>query len=224
MPRSYLSDEPGVRRGHRHKWDAIDQFYSRASTLRDLGHPVDKIEILILGGTWSEYPIPYQVEFIRDIYWSANTFFDGKLDYKSKRKPSSLGEEQRINASRDNKVRIIGLTLETRPDTITVSEIERMRNYGCTRLQIGIQHTNNRILEKINRGCTNEDAIRAVRLLKNSGFKVCQPAIISAYFRSSNCFLISLAVIVTIMTLNFVCVFVDRFPFNARFTWLHSRM
>eukprot|EP01084_Bolivina_argentea_P027714 51495_1 len=170
MPRSYLSDEPGVRRGHRHKWDAIDQFYSRATTLRDLGHPVDKIEILILGGTWSEYPIPYQEQFIRDIYWSANTFFDGCVEFKNKRKSVSLLEEQKINEN--TKCRIIGLTLETRPDTITVSEIERMRYYGCTRLQIGIQHTNNKILDKINRGCTNEDAIEAVRLLKNSAFKI----------------------------------------------------
>ena len=172
MPRSYLSDEPGVRRGARHKWDAIDQFYSRASTLRDLGHPVDKIEILILGGTWSEYPIPYQEEFLRDIYWSANTFYDGNIEFKNKRKALSLIEEQNINDDINNKCRIIGLTLETRPDTITVEEIERMRYYGCTRLQIGIQHTNNMILKKINRGCYNEDAIKAVRLLKNSGFKI----------------------------------------------------
>jgi len=97
MPRSYLSDEPGVRRGKRNDWDAIDQFYSRARTLCDLGHPVDKIEVLILGGTWSEYPRPYQKEFIRDVYWSANTFFDGALDYASKRKPLSLSAEQRMN-------------------------------------------------------------------------------------------------------------------------------
>eukprot|EP01083_Nonionella_stella_P299502 1017528_1 len=172
MPRSYLSDEPGVRRGARHKWDAVDQFYSRASTLRDLGHPIDKIEILVLGGTWSEYPIPYQNEFLRDIYWSANTFFDGHLDFNSKRQALSLTEEQNINASICNKCRIIGVTLETRPDTIDVAEIRRMRHYGCTRLQLGIQHTDNAVLEKINRGCTNEDAIKAVRLLKNCGFKI----------------------------------------------------
>ena len=172
MPRSYLSDEPGVRRGVRHKWDAIDQFYSRCSTLRDLGHPIDKIEVLILGGTWSEYPVPFQEQFLRDIYWSANTFYDGNTDFQSKRRPHSLLEEQSINDSISSKCRIIGLTLETRPDTIDVAEIQRMRYYGCTRLQIGVQHTDDSVLEKINRGCTNADAVRAVRLLKNSGFKI----------------------------------------------------
>merc|ERR1712048_1078637 len=77
-----------------------------------------------------------------------------------------------MNAGKEAKVRIIGLTLETRPDTITVAEIERMRGYGCTRLQIGIQHTDNRILSQINRGCTNERAVASVRLLKNCGFKI----------------------------------------------------
>ena len=73
MPRSYLSDEPGVRRGNRHNWDPIDQFYSRASTLKNIGHPIDKIEILVLGGTWSEYPLNIKKNFITYIL-EANTF------------------------------------------------------------------------------------------------------------------------------------------------------
>ena len=76
-------------------WDPISQFYSRASTLRDIGHPVDKIEILVLGGTWSEYPPEYQYQFLRDIYWSANTFHDNS----TKRKRLSLHEEQSMTES-----------------------------------------------------------------------------------------------------------------------------
>mmetsp|Transcript_16064 Transcript_16064/g.24208 ORF Transcript_16064/g.24208 Transcript_16064/m.24208 type:complete len:528 (-) Transcript_16064:41-1624(-) len=165
LPRSYLSDEPGVQRGKKHGWNPVHQFVARAWTHHVNGHPVDKIEILVLGGTWSEYPHEYQETFLRDIFYAANTFYDEK-----KRQPKSLREEQKINES--TKCRIIGITLETRPDSITPAEIRRMRMYGCTRVQIGIQHTNDRILKVINRGCTNADAIRSTRLLKDAGYKI----------------------------------------------------
>ena len=97
------------------------------------------------GGTWSEYPHEYQEEFLRDCFYSANTFFD-----KNKRTRKTLFEEQKINES--TQCRIIGVTLETRPDSIDFNELKRLRNYGCTRMQIGIQHTDNEILKKINRG------------------------------------------------------------------------
>mmetsp|Transcript_39758 Transcript_39758/g.64695 ORF Transcript_39758/g.64695 Transcript_39758/m.64695 type:complete len:678 (+) Transcript_39758:113-2146(+) len=166
LPRSYLSNEPGVRRGKRHSWEPVDQFYARAWTHYLNGHPIDKIEILVLGGTWSEYPQEYQEEFLRDIFWSANTFFD----VPPKRKPLSLPEEQKINET--TRARIIGLTLETRPDTIDEHEIRRFRYYGCTRVQVGIQHTDDGILKLINRGCYTKDAIKATKLLKDAGFKI----------------------------------------------------
>uniref|UniRef100_A0A6V3IDZ8 tRNA carboxymethyluridine synthase n=2 Tax=Lotharella globosa TaxID=91324 RepID=A0A6V3IDZ8_9EUKA len=166
LPRSYLSNEPGVRRGKRHGWDPEDQFYARAWTHYLNGHPIDKIEILVLGGTWSEYPRQYQEEFLRDIFWCANVFFDEH----PKRAKLSLPEEQKINEKA--RARIIGLTLETRPDTIDEEEIKRLRYYGCTRVQVGIQHTDDEILKKINRGCYTKDAIKAVRLLKDAGFKI----------------------------------------------------
>jgi len=166
LPRSYLSEEPGVARGKRHRWDPVDQFYARAWTHRINGHPVDKIELLVLGGTWSEYPHQYQEQFLRDIFWSANTFYDGA----PKRAPLSLAEEHEINTT--TRVKIIGVTLETRPDSITVEELQRMRRYGCTRLQLGIQHTNDKILKKVNRGCYRADAVRATQLAKDVGFKL----------------------------------------------------
>lgn len=82
----------------------------------------------------------------------------------------SLEEEQRINET--GPCRIIGLTLETRPDHISKGELRRLRRFGCTRVQIGIQHTDEEILDKINRGCTTSDAVRALRLLKDGCFKV----------------------------------------------------
>jgi ELP3 family radical SAM enzyme/protein acetyltransferase len=165
MPRSYLKDEPSVIRGYRNKWDPFNQFRERALVQNMNGHIIDKIEILVLGGTWSSYPKSYQEEFIRDVYYAANTFYDEEL-----RNRLSLEEEIILNET--TKCHIIGLTLETRPDFINKYELRRFRKYGVTRVQLGIQHSDNTILKKINRGCTTEDAITAIRLLKNNCFKV----------------------------------------------------
>ncbi|KAL8446002.1 hypothetical protein Emag_004854 [Eimeria magna] len=166
QPRSYLSTEPAVLRANQNGWSPLRQFRDRAQTLRRNGHVVDKIEILVLGGTWSGYPQDYQEEFIRDIYYAANVF----SQEEPTRDPLSLEEEQTLNETAS--CRIVGLTLETRPDFITRYELRRLRRFGCTRVQIGVQHVDDDILQYINRGCTRRDAIRAIRLLKDAGFKV----------------------------------------------------
>jgi hypothetical protein len=165
QPRSYLHDEPSVLRANMNKFDPVLQFTDRAATLSQNGHPLDKVELLVLGGTWSSYPHAYQWEFVRDLFYAANTFHQ-----RPKRPRQSLMEEQQLNES--SSVKIIGLTLETRPDTITHDELRRLRNYGCTRVQLGLQHTSNAILRKINRGCNQADAARAIALLKDASFKV----------------------------------------------------
>ena len=169
QPRSYLHDEPAVLRANQNNFDPILQFVDRATTLAMMGHPVDKIELLILGGTWTSYPLDYREEFIRDLFYAANTFHT-RIHLDTSRKKMSLLEEQKINESADCK--IIGLTLETRPDTITPDEIVRLRRYGCTRVQLGIQHTDDTILNTINRGCTNKDAIDAIKSLKDACYKI----------------------------------------------------
>lgn len=166
QPRSYLKDEPAVQRANRNNFDPIKQFFDRATTHFINGHPIDKIEVLVLGGTWSSYPVDYQEEFIRDLYYAANIF----LSDKKKRKKGLLEEEQKINET--SRSRIIGLTLETRPDFITWQEIGRFRKYGCTRVQLGIQHTEEEILKIINRDCTTNDAIRALQMLKDCAYKI----------------------------------------------------
>lgn len=176
QPRSYLLNEPGVRRANANDFDTIRQFTNRADTLSINGHTIDKIEILVLGGTWSSYPLDYQETFIRDIFYAANTYNTHKTQethgtYEAPRTPLSLTEEQHINIF-NTSCRIIGLTLETRPDNITLEELRRFRYYGCTRVQLGIQHTSNEILKKINRKCTIEDAKRAIQLLKDCCFKI----------------------------------------------------
>jgi ELP3 family radical SAM enzyme/protein acetyltransferase len=172
QPRSYLTNEPGVLRANRNGFDCVKQFRSRIGTLRANGHPIDKLEVIVLGGTWSEYPLEYQKEFIRDIYYSANTIH--VEDISRLRDPLSLQDEIMLNSIANNKngCPIIGLTLETRPDTITLDEMKQLREYGCTRVQLGVQNTDNEILKKINRGHTVEDSKKAIKKLKQNGFKV----------------------------------------------------
>ncbi|CDJ53237.1 hypothetical protein EBH_0006640 [Eimeria brunetti] len=166
QPRSYLSTEPAVLRANQNGWSPLRQFQDRADTLKRNGHAVDKIEVLVLGGTWSGYPQDYQEEFVRDVYYAANVF--GLPE--PIREPLSLEEEQNLNETAG--CRIVGLTLETRPDFITRYELRRLRRFGCTRVQIGVQHVDDNVLQFINRGCTRRDAIKAIRMLKDAGFKV----------------------------------------------------
>jgi len=165
QPRSYLFHEPAVLRANENKFDAVLQFNARITTLIDIGHSVDKIELIILGGTWCSYPKEYQDKFITELYYAANVYFD-----KEPRKILSLEEEITINENA--KLHIIGLTLETRPDTINLDEIKNFRRYNATRIQLGVQHTDNKVLKKINRGHTIEAAHKAIKMLKENGYKV----------------------------------------------------
>jgi ELP3 family radical SAM enzyme/protein acetyltransferase len=165
QPRSYLFKEPAVLRANENKFDPILQMNSRISCLISMGHAVDKLEVLILGGTWSEYPLRYRDDFIRKTYYAANTFYDIE-----KRPIKTLEEE--ITENEDTTVHIIGLTLEMRPDNITLDEIKSFRRYNCTRVQLGIQHTNDYVLKKINRGHNINAVYNAIKLLKNNCYKI----------------------------------------------------
>lgn len=177
QPRSYLLKEPGVLRANQNDFDEVRQFNARIKNLEEIGHPIDKIEIMILGGTWESYPLLYREQFIRNIYYAANIYGN------EEREPFSLEKEVAIQSGllefKDKfqglnfnaKVKIIGLTIETRPDTINMQMIAEMRRFQVTRVQIGVQHIDNDILEKINRQCRIEDVYNALYLLKDNGFK-----------------------------------------------------
>ena len=167
MPRSYLSDEPGVVRARASNFDCVLQFLDRAATLELKGHPLDKIELLILGGTFSSYQREFQEEFCRDCYYAANIYSG---IHTKERLRLSIEEEQKINESAD--VKIIGLTIETHPTTIKEEYVRFLRKLGVTRIQMGFQHTNDDILKKINRKCTVSQIKDAVKLLKDACFKI----------------------------------------------------
>ena len=165
QPRSYLKKEPAVARANRNEFDACRQTIDRLDSLLMCGHEIDKIEFILEGGTYTEYPVEYLERFHRDLIYSCNTYFD-----KEKREPKTISEEIRVNKTA--RVRIIGICIETRPDAIDVEWIKRLRRWGVTRVQIGVQHTDNDILKKVNRGHTFEQACDAMILLKDNCFKV----------------------------------------------------
>lgn len=165
IARSYILKEPAVQRGFKNGWDAIKQMNDRMRSLIIQGLDVDKLELIIEGGTYTEYPMNFLKKFHRDIFYAANTYFN-----INKREPFDLKSEMYIN--RTTQIRIIGICIETRPDAIDNKWIRFFRETGTTRIQLGVQHTNDRILKKINRGHTFKDSCNAVKLLKNNCFKV----------------------------------------------------
>lgn len=179
IAKSYLLREPAVLRGAQYEWDAFDQFTGRCQNLFAMGHKVTKIELNIKGGTFSYYPKEYSEEFIRDCFSAANQFWglvkNAPLEIKilfdkSKVRHLSLPDEQKINTYA--KCCIIGLTIETRPDWITKVELKRLRYLGVTRIEIGIQHLDDEILDVSDRKCPTYKTKNAIRLAKNNGFKI----------------------------------------------------
>ncbi len=145
-------------------FDPYSQVQKRILSLEKSGHKVDKIELRIIGGTWSFYPKRYQTYFIKRCFQGANEL-KGR-----KRKKTSLAEEHKRNEK--TKYKIIGVTVETRPDFITKEEIKRMRNLGITRVELGVQNIYNDILKLVKRGHGVEETIKATKILKDAGFKV----------------------------------------------------
>jgi len=159
MPKSYLANEPAVMRAILCKFDPFKQVKLRLDALKMTGHDTDKCELIVMGGTWSYLPNKYQDWFIKRCFDG----FNGKT-------AKSLAQAQKWNEKA--KYRVIGLTLETRPDYIDVAEIKRMRELGATRCEIGVQTIDDKILKFNKRGHLVEQTIIATKLLKDAGFKI----------------------------------------------------
>lgn len=159
VPVSYLDNEPAVMRAIRCQYDPYRQVASRIQALTETGHPTDKIKLIVLGGTWSYLPLDYQEQFIQKCFEAAN------------QEPSSdLNQTHQINARTEH--RIIGLSLETRPDYINPEEVQRMRRLGTTKVEIGAQCLDDRILSINRRGHGVLAIAQATKWLKEAGFKV----------------------------------------------------
>lgn len=159
MPKSYLHDEPGAMRAERHAFDPYAQTASRISALEQIGHPAEKIELLILGGTWSSYRRDYQEWFVKRCFDAMNGF-----------EAATLTEAQEANAR--GQRRNVGLVVETRQDHIHVDELRWFRYLGVTKVQVGIQSLDEHILRVNGRGHDVQSTRDAFRLLRLAGFKI----------------------------------------------------
>ena len=159
MPKSYLSNEPAVMRAIGCGFNPYKQVKARLTALKMTGHDTDKCELIVMGGTWSYLPHKYQTWFIKRCFEA----FNGKT-------AKNLDQAQKLNESA--KFRVIGLTLETRPDYINAAEIKRMRELGCTRVEIGVQSLDDKVLKFNQRGHSTQQTIVATKLLKDAGFKI----------------------------------------------------
>ncbi|MEM6527117.1 MAG: tRNA uridine(34) 5-carboxymethylaminomethyl modification radical SAM/GNAT enzyme Elp3 [Chloroflexota bacterium] len=234
MPKSYLSDEPGAQRAEMNSFDPYLQTYSRLLAYRNIGHPTDKIEMIILGGTWSFYPETYQIWFIKRIFDALHDFGNGvdnrpaveaaikdgsqlhpehntsnvqlfgvepgrtynqvvqEVYRDEMRRSRVLAQavadaptrspidefatwEELEAAHHENETatcRCVGLVIETRPDHISAEEVLRVRRLGCTKVQIGFQSLNDDVLRVNRRGHNVAATRRAVKLLRQAGFKI----------------------------------------------------
>jgi len=178
MPKSYISDEPAAARALQLEFDPYEQVVRRIDSLKKNGHPTEKIELIVKGGTWNAYPLQYQYWFILNCFKASNLIsqkskvksqkFNSKLKIEKLKK--DLLVEQRKNEKA--KHRIVGLTLETRPDFINEKTVWEMREQGCTRIELGAQTVDEQILKIIKRGHGILEIKNAMHLLKLYGFKV----------------------------------------------------
>ncbi len=159
-PQSYTGKEPAALRGERHDHDPRAQVENRLQQYHSIGHPTDKVDMIVMGGTFPARTWEYQREFVKGC-------FDGLNGNISK----TLEEAQKKNETAKN--RCIGLTVETRPDICGREELEYMLELGVTRIELGVQTVYDHLLDGIERGHSVADTVKATQLAKDYGLKVC---------------------------------------------------
>jgi len=201
IPQSYTGKEPASMRAIRNKFDSYLQVFNRLEQYVVMGHNFDKIEVIIMGGTFPSFPKKYQENFVMNAFKAMNDF--GKLFFVnnefnvSKFKkffelPGEVGSEKRVKSihkkilklkgkstlekeqrmNEKSMVRCVGMTQETRPDYGMLKHANEMLRLGCTRVELGVQTVYNEVLERIERGHSVEDSINSIRILKDLGFKI----------------------------------------------------
>lgn len=226
MPKSYLANEPACQRAEFTFFDPYVQVAARLQALHQMGHSTDKVELIVLGGTWSDYPESYQYWFIKELFRALNEWpnspshiqerlnwytsfglqnseealssfvaeqqaavFDDTATYNQafhklydisqphqsawsqmQSTYDELVEQQHVNETA--AARVVGLVIETRPDTITPENLRMFRQLGCTKIQIGIQSTRQKILDANQRQMSVAQIKRAFSLIRLYGFKI----------------------------------------------------
>ena len=226
MPKSYLANEPACQRAELTFFDPYVQVAARLQALHQMGHSTDKVELIVLGGTWSDYPESYQYWFIKELFRALNEWpnapshIQERLDWytsfglqnsdealssfvakqqaavfedaatynqafhklydtsqphqsawsKMQSTYDELVKQQHVNETA--AARVVGLVIETRPDTITPDNLRMFRQLGCTKIQIGIQSTRQEILDANQRQMNVAQIKRAFSLIRLYGFKI----------------------------------------------------
>ncbi len=158
VPQSYTPKSPVVLRAKALRYDAYKQVQTRINAFELMNHPTEKIELILMGGTFLEYPEKFQKKFIKSLYDGLN----GKIS-------KTLEQAQKINET--TKHRCIALCIETRPD-VCINHIDKMRKWGVTRVELGVQIIDDDIYKKVKRSHTVKDVIDATKALKDAGFKI----------------------------------------------------
>jgi len=160
VPQSYTGREPAAMRGAQNRYDPFRQVSSRIGQLRAIGHVVDKVDLIVMGGTFPAAPIDYQERFVK-----------GCLDALTGWRTASLAEARGLAES--SGIRNVGITVETRPDCVDIAAVDRMLGLGVTRVELGVQNVYDDIYELVGRGHAVQDVVDATRMLKDAGLKVC---------------------------------------------------
>ncbi len=180
-PPSYTGEEPAALRARMYNFDPYKQVYNRLSQLKSIGHNLDKVELIIMGGTFPSYFICYQEWFVSKCLEAMVDFGINEYDINISDDMGSIKKYGKNNfvllddiqrANETSKVRCVGMTFETRPDYCNAEEVDRMLTMGVTRVELGVQTIYNHIYHRVKRGHTIQDVIKSNRILRDSGIKV----------------------------------------------------
>jgi elongator complex protein 3 len=158
-PKSYTSESPAVLRAKLCNYEPKKQVEERLRIISNMGHPCDKVELIVMGGTFLAYPEEYQYQFIKDCYDGLNG--SNSLDLNTAKLKNETAEH-----------RCVGLCIETRPDWCREEEVKRMLDFGTTRVELGVQTLDDDIFKIVKRGHNVAEVTRSTKLLKDYGFKV----------------------------------------------------
>ncbi|MFC2025475.1 elongator complex protein 3 [Chloroflexota bacterium] len=158
-PQSYTPESPAVLRARQYDYDTQKQVKMRLKILSDMGHPTDKVELIVMGGTFLASPTDYQYQFIKDCFDALNG-----------EESATLEKAKKLNEAAS--YRCTGLCIETRPDWCQQEQVDRMLEFGTTRVELGVQTLDDEIYQLVRRGHKVEDVVKATKLLKEHGFKV----------------------------------------------------
>ena len=177
MPKSYISSEPGAQRALSNKFNPYAQVFNRLVALNNVGHNIEKVELIVLGGTWNFYIEQYRLSFIYECFRALNDVRKDTTEYIDPESTSltivTWEDLEKVQKENENAYcRNVGLVVETRPDYISEEEVIHMRRLGCTKVQIGIQSLSNKVLKKNDIGRTRQDTQRAFEILRRMGFKI----------------------------------------------------